>query len=87
MENLPAPSLLPAVQTMRSIVLEEFVRLAIQVLNDTIFDAVGDATNRLTEERRLLVRFDCGEAQYDILSRNLELLNQGAGRQEAEGGI
>lgn len=73
-------------KSIGSVVCCELVGFAVQVLNLSVFDAVGDATNRLTEVSRVLglVGLRGRETLDDVVPRDAELLDDGALRQERE---
>lgn len=79
-----APPFTSAMEGMLSIVLTELIGFAIQIVDYSILDAIGDASDSLTEERTRLVRFCSGEAEHNVMTIDIDLLDQRAVRQEGE---
>lgn len=87
-DSLP-PAILTTVQGIGTVVLRETIFTTVQVLNHGVLDTVGDATDRGTEVRGVVLDIVVlrGEAQDDVLATDAELLDDGAERQEGELGL
>ena len=61
----------------------------IQVVDDAVFDTVGDTTDGSTEMRRVVfgVVFLGVEAQDDVLTGDAEFLDDGSEGEEGKGGF
>lgn len=88
-EDALPPTLFTAVQGIGTVILSESILTAVQILNETILDAVGNATDRGAEVRGVVLDVVLlrGEAQNDVLAGDAELLNDGAERQEGKLGL
>lgn len=85
-KGLFSPAFGSSMQRIGPIVGSELVRLAIQAFDLRVRDAIGDATNGLSEECavRGLIWLGRGKAQHDILSGNAEFLDDRALGQKRE---
>ena len=83
---LLSPSSSTAMQCVATLVCCEVIALAIEVVDLGARNAVCDTANVLTKERRVLatVGLRRREAQYDVGSSDLELLDDAALGQESE---
>lgn len=80
------PTLLAAVQGIGAIILQELIFTPIEVLNDTILDAIRDTADGGSKVRGVVVDIVVlrGEAEHDVLAADAELLDDGAQGQEGE---
>lgn len=84
-----SPTILTAVQGIGAVILRETIFTTVQALNNGILDTVGDATDRGTEVRGVVLDIVAlrGEAQNDVLATDAELLDDGTERQEGKLGL
>ena len=80
------PTLLTTMQGIGAVILRQLDLLAIQVLDQTILDAVRDAADGGTIVRGVMLDIVIlrGETQNDVLAADAEFLNDGAQRQEGK---
>ena len=81
------PAVHAAMERIGAVILGQLVVAAIEIVNNTILNAVGDATNGGAEVGRVV--FDVvilgREAEHDVLVADAELLDDGAEGEEGEG--
>lgn len=80
------PTLLTTMQGIGTVILRQLDFLAIQLLDQTILDAVRDAADGGTIVRGVVLDIVIlrGETQNDVLAADTEFLNDGAQRQEGK---